>query len=115
MHGLGARVRSLEIRLVRKVRQWDAGSAGDRPGQLGAGQGPLDTRRRRAEGNWSHAGAVVAGGRLASGEQCRWREACLHEGNGLAGREDCLGTEPGLAIGPDGSAGVGLCRLGLFW
>ena len=103
------------MKLVCRVRQWDAGSAGDRPGQLGVGQGLLDTRRGRAEGDWSHAGAVVAWGRLASGEQCRWREACLHEGNGLAGREHRLGTEPGLAAGPDGSVGAGLCRLGLFW
>ena len=41
-----------------------------------------------------------------------WREACLHEGNGLAGRENCLGMEPGLAAGPDGSIGAGLCRFG---
>ena len=56
-------------------------------------------------------------------EQCepsRWKEpctrgrACLRE-NGLTGREDCLGTEPGLAIGPDGSAGVGLGLLGRNW
>ena len=47
------------VKLVCRVRQWDAGSAGDRPGQLGVGQGLLDTRRGRAEGDWSHAGAVV--------------------------------------------------------